>query len=258
MASPSANIIRKPVLLVIGAGAGIGTNVARRFVEGGYHACLCRRSNQQALDQAVGDLHGQASGYLLDATKADSIESLVETVEQNIGPIDVAVYNLGAQIGNRSLEDTSLKQFEMGWKLGTFGLFRLAKALLPKMAAREQRGTLLVTSSTAAVRGNVGQHSHTAAMSGRRMLCQSLNHEFGPKGVHISHIVIDGAVDSPDTLGKMVGEEMMVKWRPRLMKPQAIADTYWHLAHQDPSVRTFELDLRGQQDTPWWNSDSKL
>ncbi len=135
------------------------------------------------------------------------IEELVATVEADIGPIEVAVYNLGAQIGDRALTNTSLKAFETGWRIGTLGLFRLASVLCPAMQARG-KGTLLVTSSTAAMRGNGGQHSHAAAMGGRRMLCQSLNAEFAPNGIHVAHIVIDGPANAPDALGKLPGVEL--------------------------------------------------
>ena len=252
----------KPVCLVVGAGAGIGGNVARRFAQEGFHAVLCRRSDQKGLNRLVATIEadgGTASGYLLNAIDDGSIESRIEAVEAEIGPIEVAVYNLGAQIGNRPLGDTSYKAFEMGWRLGTFGLFRLAYAVCPLMEERG-RGTLLVTSATAAVRGNAGQHSHAAAMGGRRMLCQTLNAEYGPKGVHVAHIVVDGAVDAPDTLGKMLGPERYQQLREArglehdgLMLPARIADTYWHLAQQHRSVWTHELDLRSFSDSPWWN-----
>ena len=252
----------KPVCLVIGAGAGIGGNVGRRFAREGYHAVLCRRSDQGGLNKLIATIEadgGAASGYLLNAIEDGSIESRIEAVEAQIGPIEVAVYNLGAQIGDRPLGDTSYKAFEMGWRLGTFGLFRLAHAVCPLMEQRGH-GTLLVTSATAAVRGNAGQHSHAAAMGGRRMLCQTLNAEYGPKGVHVAHIVVDGAVDAPDTLGKMLGPERYRQLRETrgmehdgLMLPAKIADTYWHVAQQHRSVWTHELDLRSFSDSPWWN-----
>jgi NAD(P)-dependent dehydrogenase (short-subunit alcohol dehydrogenase family) len=189
----------------------------------------------------------------------NSIEDRVAAIEADIGPIDVAVYNLGAQIGDRALKDTSRKAFEMGWRLGTFGLFRLASTLCPLMEARGH-GTILVTSATAAVRGNAGQHSHAAAMAGRRMLCQSLNAEFSSKGIHVAHILIDGAVDAPDTLGKMLGPEAFQQLRESrgmehdgLMLPEKIADTYFHVAQQHRSAWTFEIDLRSFSDRPWWN-----
>jgi len=245
----------------LGAGAGIGGTVGKRFAKEGYHAVLCRRSDEEGLNRLVADIEedgGSASGYLLNAAEDDTIEARVAAVEADIGPIEVAIFNLGAQIGDRALKDTSYKAFEMGWRLATFGLFRLASAVCPLMEARG-RGTLLVTSSTAAVRGNGGQHSHAAAMGGRRMLCQSLNAEFGPKGVHVAHILIDGAVDAPDTLGKMLGPERFQALRDTrgqadgLMVPERIAETYLHLANQHRSTWTHEIDLRSFSDRPWWN-----
>ena len=252
----------KPVCLIIGAGAGIGGNVGRRFAHEGYHAVLCRRSDQQGLDELGEGIQAEgqdATGFLLNAVEADAIESTIDRVERDIGPIEVVVYNLGAQIGNRTLANTSYKAFEMGWRMATLGLFRLASSVLPLMEKRGS-GTLLVTSATAAVRGNAGQHSHAAAMGGRRLLCQSLHAEFGPKGIHIAHVLIDGAVDAPDTLGKMLGAEQFQALRETrgmehdgLMLPEKIADTYLHLAQQHRSTWTHELDLRSFGDLAWWN-----
>jgi NAD(P)-dependent dehydrogenase (short-subunit alcohol dehydrogenase family) len=252
----------KPVCLVIGAGAGIGGTVGKRFAAEGYHAVLCRRSDQQGLDRMTGEIEsagGSASGFLLNAVDEGVIEERIEFIEAEIGPIEVVVFNLGAQVGNRALADTSYKTFELGWRMATFALFRVASVICPLMVARGQ-GALLVTSATSAVRGNAGQHSHAAAMGGRRMLCQSLNAEFSGQGVHVAHIVVDGAVDAPDTLGKMLGEEAYQKLRETqglehdgLLLPEKIADTYFHLATQHRSAWTFELDLRAFSDNAWWN-----
>lgn len=252
----------KPVCLVIGAGAGIGGNVARRFALEGYHSVLCRRSDEDALGKMVDAIKsegGSASGFLLNAIEDDAIENAVASVEAEIGPIEAVVFNLGAQIGDRTLASTSYKQFEMGWRLATFALFRLASAVCPLMEERG-KGTILVTSATAAVRGNAGQHSHAAAMGGRRMLCQTLNAEFSPKGIHVAHFLIDGAVDAPDTLGKMLGPEMFKKLRETrgnehdgLILPDKLAETYFHVAQQHRSTWTHEIDLRSFSDRPWWN-----
>ena len=252
----------KPVCLIIGAGAGIGGNVAKRFAREGYHAVVARRSDKVGLDRLVGEIEaegGSATGYMLNAVEEGSIERLVEVVETDIGPTEVAVFNLGAQIGSRALANTSLKAFEVGWRMATFGLFRLAVALFPRMEKRG-KGTLLVTSATAAMRGNAGQHSHASAMAGRRMLCQSLNAEFAAKGIHVAHIVIDGAVDAPDTLGKMLGPQRYQELRQNkglekdgLLLPAEIANTYFHVAHQHRSAWTHELDLRAFSDLAWWN-----
>lgn len=252
----------KAVCLVLGAGAGIGGTVAKRFAREGYHSVLCRRSDQQGLDGMVSEIEaegGSASGYILNAVEEGSIEHLIAEIERDVGPIEVAVYNLGAQVGDRSLADTSHKLFELGWRMATFGLFRLASSVCPLMMSRGG-GTLLVTSATAAMRGNAGQHSHAAAMAGRRLLCQTLNAEFAPKGIHIVHILIDGAVDAPDTLGKMLGPDKYAELRRTrgmehegLMLPSAIAETYLHLAKQPRSTWSNEIDLRSFSDSPWWN-----
>ena len=214
------------VCMVIGAGAGIGGHVAKRFAREGYHAALCRRSDQEGLDRMVAEIEASgasASGHLLNAVEDGTIEDAIERIEAEAGPITTLVYNLGAQVGNRPLADTHHKMFEMGWRLGTYGLFR-------------------------------------AAMAGRRMLCQTLNAEFAAKNIHVAHILIDSAVNAPDTLGKMLGAERFAKLqearangKDEIMEPDAIADTYFHVAHQHRSAWTFELDMRAFTDTAWWN-----
>ncbi|PLK24071.1 short-chain dehydrogenase [Porphyrobacter sp. TH134] len=256
---------RKPVFLVIGAGAGIGGNAAMRFAAGGYHAVLARRSDAAGLAKMVGQIEaagGSATGTLLNAAEDGTIEELVERTERDIGPIQAALYNLGAQIGNRTLDQTPHRIFELGWRLGTYGVFRLAHALLPQMVERAKtgaHGTLLVTSATAAVRGNAGQHSHAAAMGGRRMLCQTLNAEFARQGVHVAHVIVDGPVDAPDTLGKLLGDSFDAfkagKGHDGVIDPAALAETYWHLAHQPRNCWSHEVDVRPWTDVPWWNDN---
>ena len=251
----------KPVCFVMGAGAGIGGTAGRRFAREGYHAVLCRRSDEDGLNALVAGIHeegGDASGFLLNAVKENAIEDQIAQVEEEIGPIEVMIYNLGAQIGDRALADTSYKAFELGWRMATFGLFRTASAVCPRMAERGH-GTLIVTSATAAARGNAGQHSHAAAMGGRRMLCQTLNAEFAAKGIHVAHVLVDGSVDAPDTLGKMLGAERFEALRNTkgaadgLILPEQVAETYLHLVRQHRSTWTFELDVRAYSDKAWWN-----
>ena len=257
----------KPVCLVLGAGAGIGGTVAAKFANEGYHAHLCRRTDQEGLDkliQGIEDSGGSASGSLINAIEEDVLEELITTVESDIGPIEVMVYNLGAQTGMKLLSKTTTKEFEWGWRIASLGLFRVAKVLCPIMADRG-KGTFLVTSATAAMRGNATQHSHAAAMGARRMLCQSLNAEFASKGIHVAHIVVDGAVDAPVALGKMLGPEMYQQLRETkgmehdgLLLPKEIAETYFHLAQQHRSAWTHELDLRAFSDLAWWNHATML
>ena len=248
------------VCLVIGAGAGIGGTVAKKFASDGYHAYLARRTDEEGLNRLIKEIEdagGKASGSLLNVIEESSIEDLVNKIESEIGPIDTVIYNIGAQIGDRALADTSYKAFEMGWRMATFGLFRLAQVLTPKMKER-QSGNIIVTSATSAVRGNGGQHSHAAAMGGRRMLCQSLNAEFAKDGIHVAHIIIDGAVDAPDTLGKMLGPELFEQFKEKkgengMIIPEEVAETYLFIAKQKKSTWTHEIDIRAFSDQAWWN-----
>ena len=248
------------VCLVIGAGAGIGGTVAKKFASDGYHAYLARRTDEEGLNRLIKEIEdagGKASGSLLNVIEENSIEDLVNKIESEIGPIDTVIYNIGAQIGDRALADTSYKAFEMGWRMATFGLFRLAQVLTPKMKER-QTGNIIVTSATSAVRGNGGQHSHAAAMGGRRMLCQSLNAEFSKDGIHVAHVIIDGAVDAPDTLGKMLGPELFEQFKEKkgengMIIPEEVAETYLFIAKQKKSTWSHEIDIRAFSDQAWWN-----
>ena len=250
----------KKVCLVVGAGAGIGGTVAKKFASEGYYAYLARRTDEKGLNKLIKEIKdggGEASGSLLNVVDENSIEDLVNFVESEIGPIDTVIYNIGAQIGDRALAETSYKAFEMGWRMATFGLFRLAQAETPKMKER-QAGNIIVTSATSAVRGNKGQHSHAAAMGGRRMLCQSLNAEFSKDGIHVAHVIIDGAVDAPDTLGKMLGPELFEKFKEQkgqngMILPEEVAETYLFVAKQKKSTWTHEIDIRAFSDQAWWN-----
>ena len=251
----------KPVCLVLGAGRGIGANVGTYFADHGYHACLVRRSNQEALNESISLIQkagNLATGYLMNVIEDDSVEDLIKNIEQNIGPIEVLVYNLGAQSGMKLLSETSYKEFEWAWRIANLGLFRTAQSLIPLMQQRE-KGTFLVTSATAAMRGNKNQHSHASAMGGRRMLCQSLNAEFASKGIHIAHIIIDGMVDAPDTLGKMLGEKEFNKLKEYLgssdllISPLEIAKTYYQIHLQHRSAWTHELNISSYLDKQWWN-----
>ena len=254
---------QKPVCLILGAGAGIGGNVGKKFAQEGYHTVLARRSDEEGLNRLVDDIKqagGSATGRLVNAIEDNVIEDLIADIEKNEGPIEVVLFNLGAQFGNKTLEETTLKTFEMGWRLTSMALFRLAKVIAPIMEARGG-GKILVTSATSAMRGNAGQHAHAAAIGGRRLLCQSLNAELAIKGIHICHIYIDAMIEAPDTVGKLLGPELYQKvleergnGKDMLVIPEKVAETYYHIAHQHRSAWSQEVDIRPYSETPWFNS----
>jgi len=255
------------VCLVLGAGAGVGQAVARRFAQEGFHVCCVRRGGgakslvgeegrgrlETFCEQLRADFGVGATALFADMTNPDDVKALIGRVEAEIGPIEVAVYNVGAQVGFRNLERTSYRIFEQAWRMGALGAFSMAKELAPFMLARG-RGTLLYTSATAALRGNQGQHAHTSAMAGRRMLCQSLSHELGRQGIHVCHVVLDGPVNAPDTLGRMFPGMLDQLPADKILQPVSIAETYLALHRQSRNAWTLELDLRASGETAWFNT----
>eukprot|EP00750_Incisomonas_marina_P025197 INCI5346.4.p1 GENE.INCI5346.4~~INCI5346.4.p1 ORF type:complete len:230 (-),score=34.93 INCI5346.4:60-749(-) len=220
-----AAVRRKGVVLVVGAGRGIGATVAAKFAKEGFTACLVRRSDRARLDESVESIQaqgGEAHGFLLDATKATAVETLVDEIESDIGPISCCVYNLGANMGIRDLADTSSKIFSRALDLGVFGGFLVSSAVLPRMQERGH-GSFFFTGATAGMRGNAGHAAHAAGMFARRGFAQSLPHEFWPKGVHVAHVVVDGLVDAPDTVGK-VFPEMFEAAKAEVRAVRALAD----------------------------------
>lgn len=249
------------VCLVFGAGSGIGAGIARRFARGGYTVCLVRRKDRDKLEALAAEIRGlgvPAHAHLCDGTRENDVTDLIDTIENSIGPIEVAVYNLGANVGDRPIQALDARVFTRAWQLGALGAFLVGKAVSKHMAARG-RGTLIFTSATAAVRGNQGQAAHSAAMMGRRGVAMSFAHELAAAGVHVAHVVIDGIVDSPDTLGKFFPEQfqrMRDEKGPHggIVEPDKLSETYWHLHVQDRCAWTFELDVRPWTDTAWFHT----
>ena len=257
-----------PVCLVLGGGAGIGQAVATKFGAEGFTPVCVRRGGgpNRLLKEGEGSMDSflkmlretigiTGYAYYADATNPEDIASVVRAVEESVGPIHVAVYNVGAQIGNRSVEKTSYRIFDLALKLGAFGAFAMAKEVVPFMEKRG-KGSLIFTSATAAFRGNRGQHAHAAAMGARRNLCQSLNHELAEKGIHVAHVNLDGVVASPETSLKVIPEAYHAHLASDdgMILPSAVADAYWYLHNQPRSSWTFEMDVRPWRETPWFNS----
>lgn len=249
----------------------MGQGCAARFAREGFHVVCTRRGGGQnslsgpdaaaRLEAFCAGLRAEgltATARFMDGTKPEEVAELVRSVEAEVGPIHVAIYNIGAQVGNRTLEKTSYRIFEMAWRMGSLGAFALAKELTPHMRQRGA-GTLIFTSATAAMRGNTMQHAHTAAMAGRRMLVQSLNHELGGDGIHCCHVVLEGKVDAPDTLGKMAPalyKKMQETEIPndKVILPASVAETYLFIHRQPRNCWTHELELRPWGETAWFNT----
>ena len=235
----------KKVVLVIGAGDATGGAIARRFAREGYVACVTRRSADklQPLVEQIRAEGGEAHGFASDARKEEAVIELVETIERDIGPIEAFVFNIGANVPCSILEETARKYFKI-WEMACFSGFLTGREVAKRMVTR-QRGTILFTGATAGLRGASGFAAFAGAKHGIRALAQSMARELGPMGLHVGHVVVDGAIDT-EFIRETFPERYALKDQDGILDPEHIADSYWYLHSQPRDAWTFELDLR-----PW-------
>ena len=235
---------RKSVL-VIGAGDSTGGAIARRFAKEGFVACVTRRTADklEPLVQSIRAGGGEAHGFASDARKEVDIETLVAHIEREIAPIEVAVFNVGANV-RFSLTETTERVYRKVWEMGALGGFLMGREVAKAMLTRGH-GTIIFTGATASMRGSAGFCAFAGAKHALRALAQSMARELGPQGVHVAHIVIDGAIDTP-FIAENFPERYAKKVDDGILSTEAIAENYWNLHRQPRSAWTHELDLR-----PW-------
>ena len=236
---------RTPVALVVGAGDATGGAIARRFAAGGLVACMTRRDAAKLapLVDAIRAGGGRAHGFGSDARKEDEVVELVERIERDIGPIDVLVFNIGANVPSSILEETARKYFKI-WEMACFGGFLNGREVAKRMVTRG-RGTILFTGATAGLRGSANFAAFAGAKHALRALAQSMARELGPRGIHVGHVVVDGAIDT-EFIRSSFPERYALKAQDGILNPDHIAENYWQLHRQPRDAWTFELDLR-----PW-------
>ena len=231
------------VALVIGAGDATGGAIAARFAREGYIACLTRRSADklQPTVDAIRAAGGQAFGFSSDARKEEDVIALVEQVEREHGPIEVMVFNIGANVPSSILEETARKYFKI-WEMACFSGFLNGREVAKRMVTRG-RGTILFTGATAGLRGAANFAAFAGAKHALRALAQSMARELGPQNIHVAHVVVDGAIDT-EFIRTSFPERYALKEQDGILNPEHIADNYWHLHAQPRDAWTFELDLR--------------
>ena len=238
--------MKNKVVLIIGAGDSLGSSIARVFANEGLTVVVARRNGDKlsSLAEEIKQNGGECFFYSLDARKEDDVINLINKIENEIGEILVAVYNIGANIRYGILETTSRKYYKV-WEMAAFGAFLMGREVARKMLPRK-KGTIIFTGATASVRGKEGFAAFSGAKQAKRALAQSMAKELAPKGIHVAHIIVDGAIDTP-WVNKLFPEYVKEKKKvDGLMKPDDIAQNYLVLHNQPKNAWTFELDLR-----PW-------
>jgi NAD(P)-dependent dehydrogenase (short-subunit alcohol dehydrogenase family) len=231
--------------LVVGAGEATGGAIARRFAREGYIACVTRRSADKlaplvAQIEAAG---GRARAFGSDARREEQVVDLVQTIEREVGPIEVCVFNVGGNV-RFPIRETSTRVYTKLWEMAALAGFLVGREAAKAMAPR-RRGTILFTGATASLRGGKGFAAFAGAKHALRALAQSMARELGPEGIHVAHVVIDGAIDTP-FIRDNFPERYRLKEQGGILDPEAIAENYWCLHCQPRSAWTHELDLR-----PW-------
>ena len=231
------------VALIIGAGDATGGAIAKRFAAGGYTTCVTRREADKLvpLVEAIAATGARAHGFGSDARKEEEVIALVEQIERDIGAIEVMVFNIGANVPCSILEETARKYFKI-WEMACFGGFLNGREVAKRMVTRG-RGTILFTGATAGLRGSANFAAFAGAKHALRALAQSMARELGPRGVHVGHVVVDGAIDT-EFIRSTFPERYALKAQDGILNPEHIADNYWNPYTQPRDAWTFELDLR--------------
>ena len=227
------------VAAVLGVGPGLGAAVARRFAGEGFGVALMARREESVagVREEIEGGGGTALPVSADATDPDSVTSAFERVRGELGDPEVFVYNAGAfQMGG--ILDLSPQQFDECFRANCAGAFYAAQQVLPAMV-EAGRGTILLTGASAALRGRANFSALAVGKFGLRALAQSMAREFGPQGIHVSHVIVDGQINTPRARVMFPDREDHT-----LLSPNSIAETYWQIHAQDPTAWTLELDLR--------------
>lgn len=233
--------------LVIGAGDGLGGAIAKAFAREGLTACVTRRPRHEdklaSLVAEIEEAGGKARGFGVDAREEADTENLFQQIESEVGPLEVVVFNIGANV-RFGIRETTAQVYRKVWEMAAFSGFLAGREAARHMVPRG-RGTILFTGATASMRGAAGFSAFSGAKHALRALAQSMARELGPQGIHVGHIVLDGAVDGEFIRGLYPDWQERLE-DDRLLTPAHIAEEYVRLWKQPRDAWTHELDLR-----PW-------
>ncbi|MEO1014552.1 MAG: SDR family NAD(P)-dependent oxidoreductase [Pseudomonadota bacterium] len=237
----------KRACLVIGAGDGLGAAISRAFAREGLVACMTRRPRHldklEATAQSIRDAGGEAHALGVDARDEDEMTALFNRIEAEIAPLEVVVFNIGANVHFNVL-DTTTRVYRKVWEMAAFAGFLTGREAARVMVPRKQ-GSILFTGATASVRGAAGFSAFAGAKHALRALSQSMARELGPQGVHVAHIIVDGAIDGEFIRSITPNADDLVA-EDKILQPDDIALNYVHLWKQPRTAWTHELDVR-----PW-------
>jgi NAD(P)-dependent dehydrogenase (short-subunit alcohol dehydrogenase family) len=237
----------RKVCLVVGAGVGVGGSIAKAFAREGLAVVMTRRPRNldqlEALAEEIRAEGGEAHALGVDARDEAEMTALFDRVEAEIGPLEVVVFNIGANV-HFNIRETTTRVYSKVWEMAALAGFLTGREAARVMVPRG-RGSILFTGATASVRGREGFSAFAGAKHALRALAQSMARELGPQGIHVAHIICDGSIDGVFTRERMPDADARLA-RGEILDPDEIARNYVWLHNQGRSAWTFEIDLR-----PW-------
>ena len=238
---------RNMSVAVIGAGDYIGAAIAKKFAAEGFIVFAGRRHGEK-LAPLVAEIEatgGRIVGRSLDARREDDLAAFLREADAT-APLEVCVFNIGANV-NFPLLETTERVFRKVWELACYAGFLACREAVALMLPRG-RGALFFTGATASLRGGIGYAAFASAKFGLRAVAESAARELGPKGIHVAHLIIDAGVDTQwvrERIKAREGEAALANLDPgRLMRPDAVAHTYWQIYQEPRDAWSFEREIR--------------
>ena len=224
---------KKPVCVIVGVGPGIGAANAHKFANAGYALALVSRS--LGFINELADKLEAAKAYACDVTNSAGIKDVFEKIQQDLGMVDVLVYSASsrfkAQGSFGNIETATEEDMENAWRIDTLGCMICCKQVIPAMVDKGH-GNIIILGATGSLRGGANFTAFASAKNGQRALAESMARHLGPKGIHVTLLIIDGSIDAGKT-----GDD---KW----LKPEEVANTLHYITLQDKSAWTFQMDIR--------------
>ena len=231
----STHAMSDSVCLISGVGPGTGASLARRFAAGGYRVAMLAR-NGERLKALESEIEGSRA-YVCDVSDREAVRTTAVRVGGDLGAPSVLVHNAVEGVFGDFLE-VDPDSLRANFEVNVMGLLHLARAVVPAMI-EAGRGAVMVTGNTAARRGMPRFAGFAPTKAGQRILAESMARTLGPQGIHVAYFVIDAVIDSEWTRRRMPEQP-----DDFFIKPDAIAENVWHVAHQDPSAWSFDVEMR--------------
>ncbi len=228
------------IAVVIGVGPGLGLAIAKKFVAENFFTVIISRNKEQlsALIPQIDAANKNVAAFAADVTNEEEVISLFNEIKNKFGHPEVVIYNAAAKFELKGINDISSEDFIRSWKISCLGGLLVSQQVTPNMI-KQSKGTIIFTGATAALRGSANMTAFAVGKFSQRALAQSMAKEFGPQGIHVVHVIIDGYIATPIVLKHFPDKPL-----DSFLNPKDIAETYWQLYRQDKCAWTHEIDLR--------------